>query len=52
MVRPNNPTENGTERYVHDEPCDGPECSTTPTAYVGDIYYACEKHYPRFKELI
>jgi len=48
---------NGTEsvRFSLKEPCDwsrgeGPRCNQTPTAHVGDIYYACEGHYDEFAE--
>lgn len=42
-------------RYPHDEPCDwtpvgtGAACGATPTAHVGDIYYACEDHFEQFR---
>jgi len=43
-------TANKDENYVYDEGCnwcedgDGLPCDSTPTTYVGDIYYACEDH--------
>jgi len=42
-------------RFSLKEPCDWsrgerPRCNQTPTAYVGDIYCACEDHYDAFVE--
>jgi hypothetical protein len=42
-------------RFSFKEPCDWsrgkrPRCNQTPTAYVGDIYCACEDHYDDFVE--
>jgi hypothetical protein len=39
----------GGPKFAYDTPCDwaggGEKCGATPTAWVGDIYYACEDHY-------
>jgi hypothetical protein len=50
---------NGAEqvRFSLKKPCDWsrgerPRCNQTPTAHVGDIYYACEGHYDEFAEWV
>ncbi|MEE6210849.1 hypothetical protein U3A55_11890 [Salarchaeum sp. III] len=44
-------------KFVHDQPCcwtpepgSKDQCRDTPTAYIGDIYYACEEHFEEFQE--
>lgn len=43
-------------KFIMDEPCDwfdgGEQCEQMPTAYAGDIYYACEEHYEDCKEWV
>ena len=51
MTKPNEETTD----FPHDEGCDWsrgerPRCEQSPTAHVGDIYYACEDHYEDFRE--
>lgn len=43
--------------FVRDEPCDwhvsGDEpCGEMPTAFVGDIYYACEDHFDDYRRFL
>jgi len=57
MHENNQSNEADIEQFPHDIGCDwsrgdNPRCEQRPTAYVGDIYYACEEHYDVFREWV
>lgn len=47
----------GGTRFALDYPCDwvgeaDEQCGETPTAYVGDLYYACEDHHDEYRAVV